>query len=133
MIKRFGIGFGKYCIFVKLMSKIVTTLLLCFGFVFLSASQESVSSTNPVIALVEVADVTLYPNPAKVQVSIKSNNNKSIKQVQIYNILGTQVAVVNGKNQSEVKYDVRALKKGKYLVRVFFFDGSAAFSHLVKA
>ncbi|MBC3847274.1 T9SS type A sorting domain-containing protein [Winogradskyella echinorum] len=61
----------------------------------------------------ELAELTLYPNPAKNKVNIVSSN--PIDSVEVYDILGKQVRALNNTNE----IDVSNLNAGIYLFKIW--------------
>ncbi len=66
----------------------------------------------------EVADVSVYPNP--VQGTLHLTSKKEIAKVMLYSLDGQQVMQVN--QPSTNGFDVQHLVKGIYLVKVVFAD-----------
>ncbi len=60
-------------------------------------------------------DFTLYPIPAKDQITLNSNNEK-IDQIQLVDILGNQIDVTYTIVNSEYVFDISTLKRGIYTV-----------------
>jgi ELWxxDGT repeat protein len=59
----------------------------------------------------------LYPNPAKNEVNILSNDQSKIKKVQLFDLTGKLLSIGIFDNK-EVKFNVNNLKSGIYLVKV---------------
>jgi hypothetical protein len=59
--------------------------------------------------------IGVYPNPSSDFINI-SNDNLSIKNVQIYNVIGKKVADVNVQNNETIKIDISNFSIGIYLV-----------------
>ncbi len=78
--------------------------------------------------------VMLYPNPAKYFTQVKiTNENVKVLQVTVYGILGNQVYSKKFTNSSdEIRINVQNFKKGKYLVKVIFADGTSEVKALIK-
>ena len=76
------------------------------------------------LSVIENSDVTLqiYPNPANNQISINSNSNSQIGQVEIYNLLGAKVDEV-AVNNHEAVIDVSTLKAGTYFFKIYADSG----------
>lgn len=79
--------------------------------------------------------VTISPNPAiaDVQVTIEGNQFE-VKAISIFSIIGSEVFSQTYTNSStkSIELNVRNLKKGKYVVRVIFEDGTTEAATLVK-
>lgn len=63
--------------------------------------------------------VSVYPNPANTQVSVKGEN---IDSVEIYNMMGQFVKVVNS-NLDGTVINTTDLSEGSYLFRAISNDG----------
>lgn len=78
--------------------------------------------------------VKISPNPAiaDVQVSIEGNQFE-VKAISIYSIIGSEVfSQTYTKSSKNIELNVRNLKKGKYMVRVMFEDGTTEVATLIK-
>jgi len=63
------------------------------------------------------ANFTMYPNPAKNQITLSAKNEIELNSVEIYNTLGQLILVVaNAENTSTI--DVSALLSGTYFVKI---------------
>jgi hypothetical protein len=63
------------------------------------------------------ANFTLYPNPAKNEITISAKNEMELNSVEVYNTLGQLILVVaNAENTSTI--DVSALLSGTYFVKI---------------
>lgn len=78
--------------------------------------------------------VTLYPNPATTYTQIKiTAKDTQISQVAIYSLLGNQLYAKSFAGESNnIQLNVQNYKKGKYLVKVIFTDGSSEVKALIK-
>jgi hypothetical protein len=73
----------------------------------------------------KMADVTLYPNPAKESLTISSVNNQ-LRSVVIRDVLGKEVMRMDnltGKNNSNLVVDVHLLPEGVYFAHFTQFHG----------
>ena len=68
-----------------------------------------------------LVDITLFPNPAQHTLNIQSS--LSFDKIEIIDLLGKKVLSQTCKSNSMNQFDVSALKRGNYLVRLF--DGTA--------
>lgn len=59
---------------------------------------------------------TLYPNPASESLSIRSTNDASIRQWQIFNLYGEKMSEGDGTNAQTI--DVNHLSNGLYIARI---------------
>src|SRR5690606_14501053 len=79
--------------------------------------------------------ITISPNPAiaDVQVSIEGNQFE-VKAISIYSIIGSEVfsQTYTSSSTKTIELNVRNLKKGKYMVRVMFADGTTEVATLIK-
>ena len=64
---------------------------------------------------IQRADITIYPNPAKEQITIALPFNGNV-DVKMFNMLGVNV-LSQQHNQSEINIDIQSLPAGVYLVR----------------
>ena len=85
----------------------------------LTASESSVLSVDNSQILEK--NFTIFPNPVLDNISIKSENNEQIDDVEIYNLLGKKVFK---KSVDDVKstIDLGQLAKGMYLIKIFSDD-----------
>lgn len=75
--------------------------------------------------------VTIYPNPASSTAHIKFDNPSKVNAIAIYSIIGNEV--FNKKvDQDLLKVNVQGLKRGKYIVRIFYNDGTSESQSLMK-
>ena len=59
--------------------------------------------------------ITLYPNPARQEVNISSEN--IINSIEVYNSLGKKVYLTNVK-ATEKTLDINTLSKGVYIIEI---------------
>ena len=72
-----------------------------------------------------VTEVSLYPNPSKGKMTIKTSNSNTLDQALVYDILGKQVASFqNSTSNDELQMDLTNLNNGVYLVKLVLEDGS---------
>lgn len=64
----------------------------------------------------QIETFSVYPNPVKDVLSIKSNNN--LDSVIVYNLLGKQVAVFDESQIINSRVDLSNLSQGLYLVQI---------------
>lgn len=76
----------------------------------------------------KMANIT--PNPAIGKVSIVLSEDKTIRKVEILNMLG--IVVLEGNDMRGNTLDVSALPSGVYIVRIVTNDGKQEFAKLVK-
>jgi len=69
----------------------------------------------------KLQNVSAYPNPVSSQLSIETTNE--ISQVEIYNVLGQQVLIIDGVS-NKMNIDVSNLPSGTYLAKVVSGDAS---------
>ncbi|WP_396171630.1 T9SS type A sorting domain-containing protein [Flavobacterium sp.] len=62
--------------------------------------------------------ISIFPNPVKTQLTIKSNQ-ELIKQVKIYNMLGNLVFSSNESFSGNKTFDTSSLRSGSYLLQIF--------------
>tara|TARA_B110000093_G_scaffold166958_1_gene192727 strand:+ start:274 stop:1716 length:1443 start_codon:yes stop_codon:yes gene_type:complete len=72
-------------------------------------------SLNPEIIK---ADFSVFPNPADTQITITVSNNKTLKRIQVYSILGQKIIDKENMNQSKYILETAILEKGIYLIKI---------------
>lgn len=92
----------------------------------LTVTLTNLLSVNEVNAL---ASPKIFPNPSKGKVTI--SNTQSIKNIEIYNILGSLVKSVSVENTSKLNLNLNALQKGMYLVRLTDASGNTKTQKLI--
>lgn len=108
-------------------------LVLFLGITFSLSAQTD--SETPVSIPKQEKSITIFPNPATSHVNIiTSKKNAEIASISVYSIIGTEVMNLSfGKNSPrEKQLNIYNLKKGKYIVRVIFTNGSIEVSSLIK-
>ena len=69
---------------------------------------------------------TVYPNPATDKITITANKQSTIKQVNMYNLLGQLVLSVNKENFGDnLEIALSKLQKGNYLLEVITIKGKS--------
>jgi PKD repeat protein len=88
--------------------------------IFTNGSLDSCTTCKDV--LIEAADISIHPNPAVHQITVKSKDGL-ISSIDVYDINGTRVKNISGLNV--VKYDVNVsdLTSGIYYVSAVLEDG----------
>lgn len=114
---------------------LIITLLVSFIYT-LPVSASMGEGNNPVSVAQKTDDgkVVLYPNPATTVTQLKvTSADAKIMEVSIYGILGNEIyrKSFNGVNDV-IQLNVSNFKKGKYLVRVIFSDGTSEVKALIK-
>lgn len=69
----------------------------------------------------EIANVSIYPNPAVSSFSIQSS--RQISNVIIFDLLGAKVMELDARNQQDFGIDIRDLQPGIYLVEIVTSGG----------
>ena len=114
------------------MKQILFILFLTFSALTVNAqSKGGISISNST----KEKTVTISPNPAiaDVQVAIQGNQFE-VKAISIFSIIGSEVFSQTYTNSTAktIELNVRNLKKGKYVVRVMFEDGTTEVATLIK-
>jgi len=65
----------------------------------------------------EASEFSIYPNPSKNNITVKSANNP-INQIEIYNVLGQRVLNFDFSNSLSEDINISALNSGMYLVKI---------------
>lgn len=101
--------------------------LLTFSLTEVDAQYNNLSNAG-----IEQSSVSIYPNPATSQVTIKFAQPNKVSYVAIYSIIGNEVLNKKVDQSSNFKLNVQNLRKGKYIVRIFNVDGSSESMSLIK-
>jgi len=114
------------------MKRILFILFVSFTALTLHAQNKGgISISNSV----KEKTITISPNPAvsDIQVSIEGNEF-GVKSISIYSIIGSEVFSQSFTQSpaGTIGLNVRNLKKGKYMLRVIFEDGSSEVATLIK-
>ncbi len=75
----------------------------------LNLEKETVSSLD--------IKMDVYPNPASTSVTVSVANNKSINNVEVYNLLGKRVLIKTQENQNKISLNTSKLSSGIYIVK----------------
>src|SRR5690606_17955529 len=67
----------------------------------------------------------LYPNPAIDLVTITNQENRTVKQIKIYDVAGKLMDTQNFENKAEIQLTVGKLTPGTYLLHLQTNEGSA--------
>jgi len=85
------------------------------GTIVFSQNVLSIQDFNPQ----EKEQITIAPNPSNGNISILSGKSNSIQEIEVYNVLGTQVRRYNFKqSNATINLDLSNLNAGVYLVRL---------------
>lgn len=88
-----------------------------------------VDQTNP-------EKVMISPNPANTVTNIRNSNaNVRITEIAVYSVLGSQLfqqSYDSFVDQNNIQLNVSSFKKGKYLVKIQFSDGTTEVKTLIK-
>ena len=81
-------------------------------------------------------NIKVYPNPATNTFFVEISNNKKsdVKEITLFSLLGTPVLVKQADSflKDKIEINISSLKKGKYLVKVTFADGTSEVKSLIK-
>lgn len=94
---------------------------LIFTFILLATINLSKANTS-----------TIFPNPANSIFTVKVDSSKKLKTIDLYNYLGVKIESVEYTFGNQLTANVSALKTGKYLVSLVYWDGSREVLSLVK-
>ncbi|MXV38782.1 T9SS type A sorting domain-containing protein [Flavobacteriaceae bacterium Ap0902] len=97
-------------------------------------TSELVSYEYGINPTIDTEKVIITPNPAKENTMVKIIDDEAqIAQISIYSLLGNQIFARNYTgNENSIMLNVQAFKKGKYLIKVIFKDGSSEVKALIK-
>ncbi len=71
------------------------------------------------------SSLSVYPNPTSGEINISVNSQaETLNNIVVVNLLGQQVAVINGQNKDYYSIDLSGLSKGIYFVKCNFASGS---------
>lgn len=71
------------------------------------------------------SSLSVYPNPTTGEINISVNSTaETLNNIVVYNLLGQQVANVNGQGKDYYSIDLSGMSKGIYFVRCNFASGS---------
>lgn len=76
-------------------------------------------------------NIRVFPNPSNGKISIKNNTGTSLNKISIYNILGSQVKVIELSDQRNINLNLTNLKKGVYLARIESVNGQVKTQKLI--
>ena len=114
------------------MKRILFILFLTFSALTVQAQNKAGISAS---TSVKEKTITISPNPAVSDVHILIEGNEfEVKTISIFSIIGNEVLSQSYTQSSTkaIELNVRNLKKGKYMVRVTFGDGSSEVATLIK-
>lgn len=96
----------------------------------LTITLESVLSAPSVDAL---ENVRIYPNPSEGDVTVYNPNAVRLRQIEVFNILGSKVkSVTNGlNNDKSLPLDLNELNKGIYIIKLVSEDNRVRTQRLV--
>ncbi|MDO5509069.1 MAG: T9SS type A sorting domain-containing protein [Weeksellaceae bacterium] len=80
--------------------------------------------------------VVLSPNPANTVTHIRVNSTSQLRvtEVAVYSVLGSQLLQksFDAMSDQNIQLNVSSFKKGKYLVKIMFSDGTTEVKTLIK-
>lgn len=68
-------------------------------------------------AIFDQNQISIYPTPAVGDLYVKSKNG-TIKDIQLFNVLGQKITTFDVKNQNEVELDVNRFSEGFYFLKI---------------
>ena len=111
-------------------------LIMCFTFGWANTNLPIDVAFDNVVELTDPAKekVVISPNPATSFTHIKLNAvDSKIVGVTVYSLLGNKLyEKAFGGNETSIQLNVQNYKKGKYLIKVTFQDGSTEVKALIK-
>jgi hypothetical protein len=91
----------------------------------------SLNQTLSIDAL-ESSKITLYPNPTKGNITIKTSNTGVLDKVLVHDILGREVAnFKNSNSKHTLQINLEHLKNGIYVLRLLLNDGTESTKKVV--
>lgn len=67
-------------------------------------------------------NLSIYPNPAKSNITISLSDKNEIKKVEIYSVLGDKVMIEKVFKKSSIKINTSKLSTGIYIIKAFIND-----------
>lgn len=104
----------------------------------------TIGSANGNLPMSDMVDITilepvkekviLYPNPATTMTQIQVISEKTkIVEVSVYSLLGNKLFdKAYGGDEKTIQLNVQNFKKGKYLIKILFEDGTSEVKALIK-
>ncbi|WP_458627703.1 T9SS type A sorting domain-containing protein [Winogradskyella sp. PC D3.3] len=96
---------------------------------FKASATDQLLGLNDVVAL-ELASVSLFPNPAKGSITLASDI--SIKSVEVFNNLGQVVLQKNSDFSNTNTFDISNLTSGVYIMTINSTDGASQTKRFIK-
>jgi len=100
-----------------------------YGNSFLKVDNIKISAVNtlPTLNIIDLdsSKFNLYPNPANNIVNITNNENMSIKQVEIYDLVGKLINTQNFNSEINIQLNIETLTSGTYLLHLQTNEGTA--------
>lgn len=113
-------------------------ILLMFGFGIGFANTNlpiiDIDGNTPITLTQDKERVMLTPNPATTFTQIKlAAEDAKIVEVNVYSLLGNKLfSQAYAGNEKSIQLNVQNFKRGKYLVKVNFADGTSEVKALIK-
>jgi len=76
------------------------------------------------------ADVRFYPNP--VSTTLNFENMSNIQRIEIYNVVGQKVSILETKNTSKTSLNTSNLRSGIYFIKFYSIDNSYSIAKFIK-
>ncbi len=79
-----------------------------------------------------IANILLYPNPFTSEISIKIANPEKVNRIEVMNMLGKQVQVIDHADVKTEQMIGSSLRAGVYVVQIYSAEGSQSFKIIKK-
>lgn len=94
----------------------------------LTLTLDSVLKTNEAL----ITEMKLFPNPTRGQITISNIRDKSLKTIEVYNILGSLITNINVEDElNTINLNLETLQKGIYLLKLNTFEGKSKTKKLI--
>jgi hypothetical protein len=80
----------------------------------------------------EIDDIVFYPNPFASEISIKIADPEKVNRIEVMNMLGKQVEVIDHADVKTEQVMGSSLRAGVYLVQIYSANGSQSFKIIKK-
>jgi len=74
----------------------------------------------------------LFPNPANSEINILSTNNSNYSNIEIHDLTGRIVKIVNSRTSNNTTLDVSDLKSGNYIIKITDNNGKVESLKMIK-
>jgi len=95
-------------------------------------TESSIALKNNAKSKIQKENFKISPNPSKGPITISGNKVKDLKNIKVYNILGSLIKTINlDSNRSLLNLNLSTLNKGIYLVKLNSKNGETTTQKLI--